>query len=148
MNVWSIMNLREILREKGSDVFCIEPTATLQEAIQLLIEKNCGSLVVTHDGRMQGIITERDILLRNAATYRELMLKRLVRDCMTPEPITGTPADDLSDTMGVMTNYRIRHLPIVEDDRIVGIVSIGDIVKAQHHQLTVENYYLKNYIQG
>jgi CBS domain-containing protein len=141
------MNLREILREKGSVVYCIEPSATLQDAIQMLVEKNCGSLVVTQDDRMLGIITERDIL-RNADRYHESMLKLRVADCMTTEPITGTPADDISDTMGLMTNRRIRHLPILEADRIVGIVSIGDIVKAQHDQLTVENHYLKNYIQS
>jgi CBS domain-containing protein len=141
------MNLREILRDKGTLVHTIGPEATLQDAIQLLVERNCGSLVVTRDGHMIGIITERDVL-RNAARHQESMLKLRVADCMTSEPITASPSDDIGGTMGLMTNHRIRHLPIIEDDRIVGIVSIGDIVKAQHHQLTVENHYLKNYIQS
>jgi CBS domain-containing protein len=97
---------------------------------------------------MVGIITERDIL--RACASRKASLEELrVRDVMSGDLVTGTPHDSVQDAMGVMTNRRLRHLPIVNDDgRLVGIVSIGDLVKHQHDQLSMENHYLKSYIHG
>ena len=144
------MILREILSQKGSTVYTIRPDASLEDVVRTLVHYNCGSLVVT-DGDssspMLGIITERDILRACAAKCAPLDQVR-VSDAMSGELTVGTPTDSVEETMGTMTNRRIRHLPIVDNDRLVGMISIGDIVKAQHDHLTLENHYLKGYIQG
>ena len=145
------MLLEEILHSKGSRVLSIDPQATLADVVQKLVKNNCGSLVVCEQEdctRMVGIITERDIL--RACADRKASLEQLrVRDVMSADLVTCTPHDSVQDAMGVMTNRRLRHLPIVDDDgRLVGIVSIGDLVKHQHDQLSMENHYLKTYIQS
>ena len=140
------MKLREILQTKGQVVHTIQSTATLQDVIHNLVENNCGSLVVVDSGAMRGIVTERDVL--KAAAQGFLLTEATVADHMSREPITGRPTDDISEVMGQMTFHRVRHLPIVDAEELVGIISIGDVVKAQHDQLTMENHYLKNYIQS
>ena len=146
------MTLQEILRAKGNAVHTISPDATLEEVVQKLVKHNCGSLVVCLDAecenrRLIGIITERDIL-RACASERGRFGELTVSVVMTREVITGSPSDSVEDTMGLMTTKRVRHLPIVEQQKLEGIISIGDVVKAQHDQLTMENHYLKSYIHG
>jgi CBS domain-containing protein len=97
---------------------------------------------------MVGIITERDIL-RACADHSASLEQMRVGDRMSKNPVTCQPDDSIQDAMGVMTERRIRHLPIVNDQgNLVGMVSIGDLVKFQHDQLTMENHYLKTYIQS
>jgi CBS domain-containing protein len=141
------MKLRDILQTKGSVVHTIAPSATLQDVANVLVEHNCGSLVVLDDGKLCGIITERDILRAAAASHVPLA-DFSVRDHMTVKLVTGSLDEDLGEVMGQMTDNRIRHLPILEKGTLVGIISIGDVVKAQHDRLSMENHYLKNYIQG
>ncbi|HEX4000101.1 MAG TPA: CBS domain-containing protein [Pirellulales bacterium] len=144
------MLLQDILRHKGNAVHTIRPQATLDELVRSLVQRNCGSLVVTESDSsapMLGIITERDVLRACAAHPGGLGAVK-VADAMTIDVTTGSPSDSVEDTMGVMTEERIRHLPIVDRGRLVGIVSIGDIVKAHHDNLTLENHYLKSYING
>ena len=144
------MRLEDILRKKGFAVHTIQPQATLDELVRMLVHRNCGSLVVTQSDSsapMLGIITERDVL--RACTEHPGGLGRVhVADVMTIDVTIGSPSDSVEDTMGVMTEQRIRHLPVIEGGRLVGIVSIGDIVKAHHDNLTMENHYLKTYING
>ena len=130
-------------------VFTIVPDATLLDVTELLVEHNCGSLVVVEaegTSRMVGIITERDIMRANAAG-RTLEKTKVCQE-MSKKLITGRASDTVAHTMGLMTDSRIRHLPIVEDDNLHGIISIGDVVKAQHDQLCAENHHLKGYIQS
>jgi len=146
------MTLQEILRNKGSDVHTIGPAATLEEVVATLVRHNVGSLLVCEtdrDGepRMVGIVTERDIL-RVLADHRGPMADLSVGESMTTDVITGLLGDDVEHTMGVMTQHRVRHLPVLEDGKICGMISIGDVVKAQHDQFAVENHYLRNYING
>jgi CBS domain-containing protein len=147
------MTLHDILRNKGTNVYTIEPEATLADVAQALAQHNIGSLLVSQPGdargeRLLGIITERD-LVRACAKNPETTLQRLkVADLMVRNPITVSSSDSVEDTMGLMTERRIRHLPVVEDGTLIGIISIGDVVKAQHDSLTMENHYLKSYIQG
>jgi CBS domain-containing protein len=143
------MKLADILAHKGSKVHSIGPVASLAEVVQVLNRHNIGSLMVCPEDdckRMLGIITERDIL-RACAARRPLETTE-VSDVMTHDVVTGSPCDSVEDTMGVMTDNRIRHLPVLDNDELVGIVSIGDIVKAQHDALTMENHYLKSYLHG
>jgi CBS domain-containing protein len=146
------MNLQDILRQKGALVHTISSQATLDDVVQKLVQQNCGSLVVCDSdcnqaGAMVGIITERDIL-RACARHRSPLAEMRVADHMSRRPVVGSPEDSLEAVMGVMTERRIRHLPVVDGDRLVGLISIGDIVKAEHSQLTMENHYLKSYLQG
>jgi len=146
------MNLLEILHSKGHAVHTIELTATLDDVVQKLVRHNCGSLVVydVHSptsGRMVGIITERDIL-KACAQHPGPLVSLTVADVMTGDVVVGSPTDSVENTMGLMTEMRIRHLPVVENGQLLGLVSIGDIVKIQHDRLTMENHYLKTYLQG
>jgi CBS domain-containing protein len=146
------MKLLEILNNKGSTVYTITPDESLEDVVQTLVRNRCGSLVVcvpagALEGHLVGIITERDILRATAAHLGPLENVK-VADVMTRDVITCSPNDGVEDVMGLMTTNRIRHLPVVEEGRLVGLVSIGDVVKAQHDQLTLENHYLKSYILG
>jgi CBS domain-containing protein len=147
------MRLQDILRLKGTEVYAISPDATLDEVVRVLIEHNCGSLVVCEaasgqkHGPMVGIITERDIL-RACAAGRGPLDRLKVAEIMSRHPVTATPGDTIEDTMGLMTERRIRHLPILDDGQLAGIISIGDVVKAHHDQVALENHYLKSYIQS
>lgn len=147
------MLLSDILNHKGHAVLTIEPTATLAEVVRTLVEHNCGSLIVcatSGDGlrsRMVGIITERDIL-RACANEKTTLERTRVEDVMSKNPVTGRLIDSVEETMGVMTERRIRHLPVLDNGKLAGIVSIGDLVKAQHDAMTMENHYLKSYLHG
>lgn len=124
------MNIANLLATKGSLVVTTRPEQTIREALSLLARHNIGALVVVDEGTMPvGIVSERDIV-REAARSEQLFA-RTVRDIMTRDLVLGTPQDDLLAVGNTMTDKRIRHLPIVDKGRLVGIVSIGDVVKAQ-----------------
>ena len=143
------MNVRKILEDKGApEVRTIEPERTIQEAIQRLVEHNIGSLVVVDgEGGMVGIITERDIL-RCCANGADRLGTTRVAEAMTPDPIIGESDDTIDYVMGIMSQNRIRHLPIVGRRGLRGMVSIGDVVKVQLHEKEYENRHLREYIQG
>ena len=141
------MLVSDILAHKGKLVHTCGPDDTLADVADLLVGHNIGSLVVMQDEEMIGIVTERDILRASAATRGPLEFVR-VRDRMTRCPIVASPGDAVADIMCVMTERRIRHVPVVEHGKMIGIISIGDTVKAQHDELCRENHYLKSYIQS
>ena len=148
------MKLMDILRTKGTNVYCIEPRATLAEVVRRLVDYKIGSLVVREShglqaGRVVGIVTERDIL-KACADDRHCgdLRQRHVDEVMTRDVVTGSPYDSIDDTMGLMTEHRIRHLPVMDGEELKGMISIGDVVKAHHHLAVVENHYLKSYIQS
>ncbi len=152
------MRIRDILQQKGSDVATIEVDKTVHDAICKLNEHGIGALVVTGEGgELCGIITERDILRecgQHCAQLTEPLgqghsaCPALVREVMTTDMIIGIPDDDLSYAMGIMTKNRIRHLPVLDDGDLVGIISIGDVVKAHVEEKEYENRMLKDYIGG
>jgi len=123
------MNVKHILATKGSSVITIHPQQTVAEAIDLLVANNIGAVVVVEDETPVGILSERDIIRRAAHTRTVFALH--VAEVMTKDPITGLPQDDIRSVANTMTQKRFRHLPIVDGDKLVGIVSIGDVVKAQ-----------------
>lgn len=140
------MKLRTILRNKGAEVYSISPTDTLDRVVESLVSHNCGALMVMEDERMVGIITERDVL--RACAELKHPLDAAVGERMTTDLVTATLDDDVEHVMGLMTNHRIRHLPVVDAGSLVGVISIGDVVKSQHDELSNENRFLKQYIQG
>jgi CBS domain-containing protein len=140
------MKIRDVLKAKGSQVYSVAPHRTVEEALALLVQFHVGALLVLDDdGQPVGIISERDVL-RECHRRGGQLGEVAVRDIMTGDLIIGVPDDDLDYTMGIMTNNRVRHLPIVDGHRIAGLVSIGDVVKACLEETAYENRYLKEYI--
>ncbi|MBI5293823.1 MAG: CBS domain-containing protein [Chloroflexi bacterium] len=124
------MKISTVLATKGATVFTVRADATLSRAVTLLVEHNIGALVVMNEqARLTGIISERDVV--RALAGGENALAQRVGDVMTAAVIVASPQDDLRSVMNTMTQKRIRHLPVLEQDQLVGIVSIGDMVKAQ-----------------
>jgi CBS domain-containing protein len=145
------MLLKEIVHGKGMQVHAIGPEATLDDVVGELVRYNIGSLLVrggeTADGAILGIITERDIL-RAQAAHRAPLERLRVANVMSTELITAMPDDDILAAMLLMTTHRVRHLPVMSAGELFGIVSIGDIVKAHHDQLELENHHRRSYIHG
>jgi len=140
--------VREILTRKGPQVFTIGKAATVLEAALLMNEHKIGSLVVLEDGRVAGMFTERDVLRRVVGEERE-PAKTLVADVMTTEVACCTPETTIDEARGAMKNRRIRHLPLVDDNRrLKGLISIGDLnaYEASNQEQTI--YLLQEYIQG
>ena len=137
--------LYEILEEKGGDVLEIEAEASVFEAVQLMVEMNVGSLLVTEGGEITGIVTERDYLRRVTLEGRDER-QTAVREITSSPLIVASPETTVDECMALMTDRRIRHVPVVEDDRVVGLVSIGDLVKFKSKLQTFEIQYLTNYI--
>jgi CBS domain-containing protein len=127
------MNIAHLLARKSPRVVTVRAEASISQALGLLAEFNIGALVVVEEpDRPIGILSERDIV--RAAARDEKVFARLVQDLMTRDVIVGMPDDDLKAVGHTMTERRIRHLPVVEQGKLVGIVSIGDIVKAQRDE--------------
>ena len=127
------MNIASILAKKGGQVYTIRPEQTVRQALATLAERNVGALVaVDGSGRVVGILSERDVVRRLARDENALSLA--VEALMTKSVITGLPQDDLGTVGRTMTDRRFRHMPILENGRLVGVVSLGDIVKAQRDQ--------------
>ena len=140
------MKIRDVLRTKGPAVITVAPDVPTQEAMRVLVKNRIGALVV-HDGKLRGIITERDLLRWGAEDIHRLLNSR-VRDLMTVEVITASPDAEIEDVMDTMVERRIRHLPIMENGALAGIISIGDVVNALRQSVEVENRYLHAYIEG
>ncbi len=142
------MTIAEVLRSKGPRVIRIRPESSLLEAIRALVDNGVGSLVVSDgEGRVVGMITERDILRENARSFDRLSERR-VADVMTEDVIIGLPDDRVDYVMALMTEKRIRHLPVISQGQLVGIISIGDVVKAKVREAEVEIRHLTDYIVG
>ena len=141
----AVNRLYEILEEKGGEVLKVDVEASVFEAVQLMVEKNVGSLLVTEGGDITGIVTERDYLRRvtlEGRTDRETP----VREIMSSPLIVASPETTVDECMALMTDRRIRHVPVVEEGSVVGVVSIGDLVKFKSKLQTFEIQYLTNYI--
>jgi len=141
------MKIHEILRAKGFDVVTVPPQFPLLDAMRLLVKHNIGSLVVAEERSVKGIITERDILRLGAEDPQNLRSKA-VGEVMTEDVVVGVPDDTLDYVMEIMTQNRIRHLPIVDDGWLEGILSIGDVVNALRSRVEAENRHLRDYITG
>ncbi|MGC2199922.1 MAG: CBS domain-containing protein [Stellaceae bacterium] len=142
------MNVETILRTKGRAVATIRQDETVGAAIDLLIARNIGALVVSDDGEsVDGIISERDIVHGLAEHGPDLLSQRL-GEVMTRQVVTCDPADSVEQLMAEMTNRRIRHFPVVQDGRLCGIVSIGDVVKNRLDEVEYEARSLRSFIAG
>lgn len=142
------MQVSDLLRQKGTEVITIPGTAMAREAMGKLVEHRIGAIIVTdEEGAPQGIVTERDFLwlsFKQGDAFRELP----VSEIMTRKMIVCLLTDSLDYAMTVMTTNRIRHLPILEGPKLVGIISIGDVVKATLSETLATNKYLQDYVYG
>ena len=141
----AVNRLYEILEEKGGEVLKVDAESSVFEAVQLMVEKNVGSLLVTERGDITGIVTERDYLRRvtlEGRTDRETPVRKI----MSSPLIVASPETTVDECMALMTDRRIRHVPVVEEGSVVGVVSIGDLVKFKSKLQTFEIQYLTNYI--
>jgi CBS domain-containing protein len=141
------MTVKSILSAKGTDVVTIEPQVSLRTAAQCLGERKIGALVVTGaDRRVIGILSERDIV-QEIAAHGAAALEKPLGEAMTRKVETCNQADTISSVMERMTEGKFRHLPVVEQNRLAGIVSIGDIVKHRLQQMEREQSAMRDYIQ-
>ena len=141
------MAVHHILSQKGSQVFTIEPAATLATAVQMLVQRRVGALVVTGaDDRIVGIISERDIV-RVLGEKGTAALGAPVAEAMTRKVVTCGRNETIAEIMERMTGGKFRHVPVVEQGRLIGIVSIGDVVKARLGELEHEHDALREYIR-
>lgn len=139
--------IAQILKIKGNDVWSIGPEATVYEALTLMAEKGVGALVVLAEGRVVGIFTERDHA-RNVDLAGRCSQKAFVRQVMSEEVCYITPQASVDEAMATMTEKRCRHLPVLEEDLLVGLASIGDLVKASLDEKDFVIKQLKKYIKG
>jgi CBS domain-containing protein len=135
----------DILKHKGTTVHTIEPAQSVYEAIAKMAQNNVGALVVEQAGHVVGIITERDYL-RSIALKGRTSHQTTVREIMTRKVIYADPSGSVTEALSIMTDRHIRHLPVMQDDRLAGIVSIGDCVKQICRLQKVEIKVLKEYI--
>jgi len=142
------MNVETILRAKGSEVATIRPDETVGAAVKALISRNIGALVVSEDGEtVDGIISERDIV-HGLADHGAALLSLNVAEMMTRRVVTCELSYSVERLMAEMTNRRIRHFPVVQDGRLRGLVSIGDVVKNRLDEIELETTSLKAYVAG
>jgi CBS domain-containing protein len=135
----------EILGDKGNEVLKIDAAASALDAVRQMVGANIGSLLVTDGDEVTGIVTERDFL-RRVAQEGPTDEDVTVRDIMSSPLVVVSPETEIDECMAVMTDRRIRHLPVVDDGDVVGIVSIGDVVKFRSKQQSFEIRYLTDYI--
>ncbi len=142
------MIVRNILKRKGPEVITVFAEKTVREAVDILVRNNIGALLVLNqEGKIVGIISERDVLRLTHKDPAGLDTTR-IEEIMTTDVIIGGLDDGVAEAERVMTQNHIRHLPIIDRKRLVGMVSIGDLVKAQMSEHAVENRHLRDFIDG
>lgn len=139
--------VRDVLEDKGYEVFSIEPDRTVYEALESLADRNVGALLVLDGDEMAGIFSERDYA-RKIVLKGKTSMETRVREIMSPVQHTVQPGDSVRSCMELMTEKRVRHLPVLEEDELIGIISIGDVVKTVISEQEQHINHLQNYITG
>lgn len=141
------MTLKSILKHKPASIIAVAPDARVSEVVATLAEKHIGAVLVTDNGRLVGILSERDVV-RSLAAHGTATLDLAASALMTSNPKTATPEISVEQAMTLMTDGRFRHLPIIENGQLAGLVSIGDVVKAMIEQSQYEVETLRTYVAG
>lgn len=139
------MRIADVLKNKGAGVLTVGPDMTVADLLASLVTRNVGAMVVVTDGAPVGIVSERDVV-RRLHEYGAELLERPVSDIMTVKVITCTPEDELDSLSALMTTNRVRHVPVLQNGHLSGIVSIGDVVKTRMEQLEAQQEQLEAYI--
>ena len=139
--------VNDLLKIKGNDVWSVPPSATVLQALKYMAEKDIGALLVVEDDQIMGVISERDFV-RSIADTESCLLDARVRDYMTKDVISVTLRESVEDCMQIMATERIRHLPVVDNGRLMGMISIGDVMKEllNGKELTINS--MSEYIEG
>lgn len=141
------MQVANILKVKGDDVISVAPDTNIVEVAKILKSKRIGAILVMEGGSIAGIISERDIA-RGLPDYGEKILNMPVSDLMTKTVTTCSSDASIDEIMEMMTKNRIRHLPVVDDGKLVGFISVGDVVKNRVEELVAEEDQLRSYVSG
>ena len=141
------MQVANVLTVKGDDVISVSPDTTVVEVAKILKSKRIGALLVMESGKIAGIISERDIT-RALPEYGEKLQSLPVSDLMTKSVTTCSSDTGIDKIMEMMTENRIRHLPVVDNGKLIGFISIGDVVKARVEELVAEEDQLRSYVTG
>lgn len=139
-----MFTLKEFLLAKRKQVWSVSPDTSLRDTLKIIAEKNIGALPVIERGKLVGIFSERD-LARSAASMKQLYMELPIRKFMTKKVLSLSQKNTMEDCMAIMTTHRIRHLPILEDNLIIGIITIGDVVK---HNLQEQKFILRNVLDS
>jgi CBS domain-containing protein len=143
----SVFIVKDLLNEKGNEVWTIHPDASVREALEIMAEKRIGALLVVEGDVPVGVFSERD-LARRIIRAKEAPLDQPLKRFMTSPVITVTPLQSAEECMGLMTNKHVRHLPVMENNRLIGLISIGDVVKAMITSKEKTIQKLEDYIAG
>ena len=139
--------VNRLLKNKGSVVYTVPLTATALDAVLLMAEKNIGAVMVVDGDRLVGIFTERDFAYK-IGCIEKIPHEIMITEVMTPDPLTITPAHSINDCMTLMTDNHFRHLPVVDHGKLVGVISIGDVVKDLIEELQFMVQQMEKYIMG
>ena len=139
------MRVSDVLREKGADVISVAPTTRIADVVAVLAEYRIGAVAVLSGRQLVGVLSERDILREMARSGHGILDDCAEKVMSLPIHVCGLN-DPVDALMSTMTAERVRHLPVLHEDVVVGMISIGDVVKAHHNELCQENHYLKTYI--
>ena len=140
------VKVKDILKDKGLEVIAIDSTVTVDAAVRKMVERNIGAILVMEEGEFVGMFTERDVL--KCWAEHGPFEKVAIKDVMSRDILVIAPADDLEYVMSVMTTKRVRHLPVIDHGKMVGVISIRDVVKYHIGNLKAEVHYLKDYMFG
>jgi len=142
------VKVKNLLDSKGKDVVSIDVSSSVEDAIRQMNSRKISAILVTEGEKTVGLFTERDVVRCYMATSGKNFKEVIMKDAMTANLIVAEQNDDVSEIMSVMIEKNIRHLPVVEKDKVIGMLSIRDIVQTQVHRLTSEIHYLKDYISS
>jgi CBS domain-containing protein len=142
-----MITVRDILNEKGSTIYSVDSGQTVYQSLEKMAAHDVGAVLIREGDKLMGIFTERDymkkIVLKNRASATTI-----VKDVMTPNPVCVSPSDSVENGLAIITQKRLRHLPVIDDGKVVGIVSIGDLVKKKISDLNATIKTLNDYISG
>ncbi len=142
-----MLRIRDVLKKKGTDIWSVAPGATAYEALEIMADKNVGALMVVGEGKLVGVFSERDYA-RKVILKGKLSRDTLIAELMTRDVYSVTPDDTIEECMALMSATHCRHMPVLENDQLIGVVSIGDIVDAIIIDQNIKIQDLKNYITG
>jgi CBS domain-containing protein len=142
-----MVNARKLLERKGSKVVTVLSGASVFDALKLMAEHNVGALIVMDGGKLSGIFSERDYA-RKVVLHNKFSRDTSVREIMTTNPIVVTPDSEVQDCMRLMTDRQVRHLPVLDNDNLIGVISIGDVVKWIIEDQADSIEFLERYIKG
>jgi CBS domain-containing protein len=144
----SIMKVRDLLDSKGRDIVSIDVDSSVDDAIRSMNARKISAIMVTEQGKTVGIFTERDVVRSYINSGGKSFKESKVRDAMVTNLIVAVPDDELGDISSIMVEKNIRHLPVLHNGRVIGMLSIRDIIQTQVKKLTADLHYLRDYIAG